>query len=378
MTEFSDEKRRIDISELPKEIPDFKNSGCSKDILTEKWLTEWITNSLAEKSLSPNNLLPIKSKLAYYLGISIGTVQNALRYMEDKGIVESKQRVGTYIKDSGKNITISEKLTGKRDLSIKLIKKYILENNLKKGDKIPSIRKIAQMFSVSTNTARLSIENLVMEGFLSNITQGRETFFAVEKLPSKTDIREIEMKTLTSKIEEEILDYMKENYEAGDKFLTHHELAEKFKVSIKTTHDAIKSLIKRGYLVSCRGRYGTIVVKTSQKDALQPKPETTIFAPASQAVVYRYEKIKNQLKQMMSQEYELGSKLPSVEALAKRFDVSTNTIKKALHNLAKEGFIGFSRGRYGGSFVINIPENQESTAFRWLAVSKKYVANKDL
>ena len=160
--------------------------------------------------------------------------------------------------------------------------------------------------------------------------------------------------------------------------MTHHELAEKFKVSIKTTHDAIKSLIKRGYLVSCRGRYGTIVVKTSQKDALQPKPETTIFAPASQAVVYRYEKIKNQLKQMMSQEYDLGSKLPSVEALAKRFDVSTNTIKKALHNLAKEGFIGFSRGRYGGSFVINIPENQESTAFRWLAVSKKYVANKDL
>ena len=76
---------------------------------------------------------------------------------------------------------------------------------------------------------------------------------------------------------------------------------------------------------------------------------------------------------MIFQNYDLGSKLPSMEELSKRLDVSTNTIKKALHNLAKEGYIGFSRGRYGGSFVINIPENQEPAAFRWLAVSKKYV-----
>ena len=104
-----------------------------------------------------------------------------------------------------------------------------------------------------------------------------------------------------------------------------------------------------------------------------PKPETTIFAPAAQAAVYRYEKIKNYLKQMITHEYGLGEKLPSMQELAKKADVSTNTIKKALHDLSKEGYIGFSRGRYGGSFVINIPENQDSSAFRWLAVNKNYV-----
>ena len=75
---------------------------------------------------------------------------------------------------------------------------------------------------------------------------------------------------------------------------------------------------------------------------------------------------------MITQNYDLGEKLPSVKELAQKADVSTNTIKKALHDLEKEGYIGFSRGRYGGSFVINIPENQESTAFRWIAVNKNY------
>ena len=77
---------------------------------------------------------------------------------------------------------------------------------------------------------------------------------------------------------------------------------------------------------------------------------------------------------MITREYNLGSKLPSMKELSIKMDVSTNTIKKALHDLAKEGYIGFSRGRYGGSFVINIPENQENTAFRWLAVSKNYIS----
>ncbi len=372
MSESDTKKRRIDISELPKTIPDYKNSKLSKDVLTEAWLTEWIKSALGTKKLMPNDLLPIKSKLAYYLGVSAGTVQSAIRYMEDKGIVESKQRIGTYIKKKDKELSTPEKLTGKRDLIIKQIKKMIIDKKMKKGDKMPSIRVLASMFAVSANTVRLSIENLVMKGYLSSKTENKETFFVVENIPNKEDISKIEMKTLSLKIEDEILSYIKQNYKVGDKFLTHHELAKKFKVSVKTTHDAVKSLIKKGYLISRRGQYGTLVTKISQKDTLQPKQETTIFAPANQAAIYRYEKIKNQLKQMISQKFDLGSKLPSIQLLSKNLDVSTNTVKKALHSLAKEGYIGFSRGRYGGSFVINIPEVQESTAFRWLAVSKKY------
>ena len=131
------EKRRIAISELPKEVPDYKGSSCSKDILTEKWLTKWIKEGLNSRKIMPDNLLPIKSKLAYYLGVSVGTVQSALRYMEDKGIVESKQRIGTYIKAPGKNATVPEKLTGKRDLNIKQLKNFIIDNNIEIGDRLP-------------------------------------------------------------------------------------------------------------------------------------------------------------------------------------------------------------------------------------------------
>ena len=372
MTEI---KRRIEIEELPKEVPDYKNSKESKEILTEKWLTNWIKSGLKSKTLSSYDLLPIKSKVAYYLGVSIGTVQNAIRYMEDKGVVESKQRIGTYIKSETKTVTTPKKLTGKRDLTIKQICYYILDNDLKQGDKIPSIRNMAKMLSLSTNTVRLSVEHLVNTGVLKCNSIKNECFYTVEKMPKISNNSKLEMKTLSTKIEDEILNYIKSDFKVGDRFLTHHELAKKFNVSVKTTHDAVKSLTKKGYLVSRRGQYGTVVIKTSEKDTLIPKPETTIFAPATQAAVYRYEKIKNRLKQMMTEESGLGSKLPSMKELADRMDVSTNTIKKALHQLAKEGYIGFSRGRYGGSFVINVPEEQENAPFRWLAVSKNFVTN---
>ena len=368
-------KNRIDINDLPKKVPDYKNSVESKEVLTEKWLTDWITNGLKNKEIEINSLLPVKSKIAYYLGVSIGTVQNAIRFMEDKGIVESKQKIGTYIISEKNNVSTPYKLTGKRDLTIKQLLYFIIDNELKIGDKLPSIRSMAKMLSLSTNTVRLSIEHLVSNGILKSNIKDKEIFYTVTKIPEIKENFRLETKTLASKIEDEILKFIKDNYKSGDKFMTHHELAKKFNVSVKTTHDAIKTLINKGYLVSRRGQYGTIVVKTSQKENLLSKPETTIFAPAAQAAVYRYEKIKNYLKQIIMKEFDLGEKLPTMKELAERTDVSTNTIKKALHDLSKEGYIGFSRGRYGGSFVINIPEKQESSAFRWLAVSKNYVTN---
>ena len=51
--------------------------------------------------------------------------------------------------------------------------------------------------------------------------------------------------------------------------------------------------------------------------------------------------------------------------------MSPNTIRKAFHNLAKEGYLVFSRGRYGGTFVIDIPEI-ESQTFKWIAVNPQY------
>ena len=58
-------------------------------------------------------------------------------------------------------------------------------------------------------------------------------------------------------------------------------------------------------------------------------------------------------------------------ALSKEMDLSPNTIRKAFKNLASEGYLTFSRGRYGGTFVIDIPET-DTQAFKWLAVNPKY------
>ena len=74
---------------------------------------------------------------------------------------------------------------------------------------------------------------------------------------------------------------------------------------------------------------------------------------------------------MIAQNYEIGDKLPSIMELSKSLDLSPNTIRKAFHNLAKEGYLVFSRGRYGGTFVIDIPEVEAQT-FKWLAVNPQY------
>ncbi|MPN39786.1 hypothetical protein SDC9_187318 [bioreactor metagenome] len=103
-----------------------------------------------------------------------------------------------------------------------------------------------------------------------------------------------------------------------------------------------------------------------------PKKETSIFASAQETAFYNYEKTQNHIKALIAQNYQIGSKLPSIVQLSKELDLSPNTIRKAFNNLAKDGYLRFERGRYGGTFVMDIPETS-SPAFKWLAVSPKYV-----
>ena len=119
------ELQRIEINQLPKEIPNFKNSFESKDSMIKQWLSDWITKGVKKGQLKENTLLPKKADLAYYLGVSVGTVQNAIRYVEDSGLLESKQRIGTIIRSSNAQNPIIKKASSKREKVITLIKKYI-------------------------------------------------------------------------------------------------------------------------------------------------------------------------------------------------------------------------------------------------------------
>ena len=120
-----------------------------------------------------------------------------------------------------------------------------------------------------------------------------------------------------------------------------------------------------------RGRYGTTVMKLPFENSANQKRENSIFAPAQDAAFYFYEKTQNRIKDMIAKNYEVGDKLPSILELSKEFELSPNTIRKAYQNLAKEGYLGFSRGRYGGTFVLDIPDTGMES-FKWLAVNPQY------
>lgn len=361
---------QIKTSDIDFELPDLKNIQESKAVVIAKWITEWIKHDLACGKISVNSLLPSKAALAYFLGVSAGTIQNAVRYVEDSGLVCSKQCIGTLI--TGDSACGVRKLTSKRETAIEAIKSFIIEENFKTGQSLPSSRKIAEKIGCSANTTRLALEYLCSIDILDHkFKSTKDSGWILKSSDIKNQARNNEHKTLVSKVEKDLKDYIGANMKIGDKLPAHAELSSILKVSIKTIHDALKSLINEGILLPRRGRYGTTVIKMPYSDKSSERKEMSIFASAQDTAFYYYEKTQNHIKKMISENYEIGSKLPSIIELSKQMDLSPNTIRKAFQNLAKEGYLAFSRGRYGGTFVIDIPETGEET-FKWLAVNPQY------
>ena len=360
---------QIKTADITAELPQLKNITESKAVAIAKWLMNWIDN---DKNVKPNFLLPSKPELAYLLGVSIGTIQNALRYTEDFGYLESKQCIGTLIKDRNNNENSLRKLTSKREIAISAIKKYIINNNFKTGQILPSSRNISAQIGYSANTTRLALEYLSTINILEHrFKNSNENGSIIKSTDFSIDSSMDENISLVKKVEKDLKDYITTNLKVGDKLPAHEALSKQLSVSIKTIHDALKILIDEGILLARRGRYGTTVVKMPDDKNIPIKKETSIFAPAVDTAFYYYEKTQNHIKKLIAENYEIGSKLPSIIELSKQLDLSPYTIRKAFHNLAKEGYLAFSRGRYGGTFVIDIPETDEQ-AFKWLAVNPKY------
>ena len=360
---------KISVEEISSNLPELKNIQTSKAVAIGKWL---ISKIESDKHIKANSLLPTKPELAYLLGVSIGTIQNALRYIEDLDYVESKQCIGTIIRDRNNSKNNIRKLTSKREIAINSIKKLIIENGLQIGALLPSSRNISAKINCSANTTRLALEYLSTQGIIEHkFKNSNETGWVLKSLDFEFENNFDENVTLVKKVENDLKNYITANLKVGDKLPAHAELSEKLSASIKTIHDALKSLIDEGILLARRGRYGTTIIRMPNSDNSSVKKETSIFAPAPDTAFYYYEKTQNHIKKMIAENYEIGSKLPSIVEFSKQLDLSPNTIRKAFHNLAKEGYLAFSRGRYGGTFVIDIPETDEQT-FKWLAVNPKY------
>ena len=341
-------QNQIMIADLAPHVHSFLPNENKVDKITN-WLMNWINLSLECGKIKPYDFMPSKMDLACHIGVSQGTVQNAYRRLEDAGYIESKQKIGSYIKPKSSKTNI-EKLTSKRDFTVELIKRYISESNCKIGDQLDSTRNIAKFLGVSSATIGLAMTKLASQG----IIEKRQKIYYVTNLDFS--ISKIVVKTLAEKIAEKLLKYINELLKEGDKLPTNIELMKKFNVSVKTIHDAIKILTKQGFLYTRRGQYGTIVLG-----------EKSVIGE------YFYEKFEQKIKNHIANNCQIGDKLPSIKELALSYGTSEKTIKKALDNLSEEGYLAFSRGRYGGTFVADIPQ-VTGEAYKWLAISSEYVS----
>lgn len=341
-------QNQITVADLAPHIHSFLPNENKVDKIT-KWLISWIDLSLDCGKIKPYDFMPSKMDLACHIGVSQGTVQNAYRRLEDAGYIESKQKIGSYIKPKSSKSNV-EKLTSKRDFTVELIKRYILESNSKIGDRLDSCRNIAKFLGVSSATIGLAMTKLTSMG----IIEKRQKNYYVLSLDFS--ISKIVAKTLAEKISESLLEYINKNLKEGDKLPTNIELMKKFNVSVKTIHDAIKILTKQGVLYTRRGQYGTIIL--GEKSVVNE---------------YFYEKFEHKIKTYIANNCQIGDKLPSIKDLALSYGTSEKTIKKALDNLSEDGYLAFSRGRYGGTFVADIPQ-ASGEAYKWLAISSNYVS----
>ncbi|HSA07555.1 MAG TPA: GntR family transcriptional regulator [Candidatus Gastranaerophilales bacterium] len=375
--------RKIEVSELPENMPNFRKSSQTKNNILAEWLKSWINTKLAQGKLQINDLLPSKNEIAEKTSLSIGTVQTAIRIMEDEGYVASKQRIGTFICDRSVNTEVLRKQTSKRDNAIESIKRYIIKQNYQPGEVLPSSREMSKIIGSAPNTTRLAVEFLANTGIIEpkNIKKNK-TGWILKLRPEISDENfadqsVIDTDTLVNQIERELKELILKNYKVGDKLISHYEIAESFKVSIKTVHDAIKRLVEQGIIQARRGRYGSFILRMPSDKQIMTGKENEIFAPATEASLYNYEKVETYLKTFIKENFKMGDKLPSMGKLAEKLQVSSNTIRKALQNLADNEIVSFSRGRYGGTFLINLPDiekKQEKATLSWLAVNADYIS----
>lgn len=373
------EQRKINISELPSEVPDFTSTFEPKDSIIKKWIINWILSAVSKKSIKENDIIPSKVDISNHLGVSVGTVQNAIRYVEDAGYLKSKQRLGTMISNFSNPISNIVKSTSKRDKAIMAIKKVIIQKEYKVGKPIPSTRKMSEFIGLSQNTTRLAYEHLCSCGILESMQmRGNDSNWYLKSLPKIDDIKIKQVEnmvadTLVYKLTNDLKEFLSVNFKVGDKIPSHESLAKKLNVSVKTIHDCIKQLNKEGIVISRRGRYGSILAQNPLKPMFEPLKENSIFASAEDAAFYSYQKIESEIINLINKNYKAGDKLPSMLELASMYDVSTNTIRKALISLEQQGFVTFGRGRFGGTFIIEKPNETEEQKYQWLSINPEYI-----
>ena len=370
---------KIKISQIDSLPPDYSDTSVSKEKSVARWLLSWIQNAIASGCASYGDFLPHKHQLAKYLGVSAGTLQNAVRYLQDMGYLESRQSVGTMLKNPQMQDKFFEKPFSKKDRAVVLIKKYVLDNKIKIGAKLPSVKELSKLTSLGENTVRLALDSLVCENFLcvSNSFPNKAHWFYKTEF-NQNDLQ-IHDNSLVDIIAKKMSDYIVNNYQIGEKILSNDKFAAIFNVSIRTVNEAAKKLNKQKIILSRRGQYGTIFINNPKniKTHMQ-REEKSLFMSKSQKEVleknylYSWEKALDALEKYIIKNCKIGDKIPPMRDLADILNVSTNTIKHAISVLCEEGYLIAQRGKYGGVFILEMPQ-ENSGAFTWLALNPNVV-----
>ena len=144
-----------------------------------------------------------------------------------------------------------------------------------------------------------------------------------------------------------------------------------FDVSIKTVNDAMKILNSQKIILSRRGRYGTIYLGKSMvsKTSFVSNERKRNIMPENFS--YSWQKTLEHLKKHIKENYEIGDKIAPIRELALILNVSPNTIRRALSDMFKDGYLLSKRGKTGGIFIVDMPEVEEN--YKWLAINPEVV-----
>ena len=177
--------------------------------------------------------------------------------------------------------------------------------------------------------------------------------------------------TLTHQLVEKIRKYIEKTYKYGDKILPNQAFSNMFDVSIKTVNDAMKILHSKKIILARRGRYGTIYLgkNKTQKTSFTSQERKRSIIPVNYN--YSWQKTLEHLKKYIKENYKIGDKIAPIRELASILNVSPNTIRRALLDMFKDGYLLSKRGKTGGIFIVDMPETEES--YRWLAINPEVV-----
>ena len=381
--------KKIEITDIhmpPSDIKEGVLNNIPKDRMLLNWLINWVDDGLDKNLFNFGDLIPSKKDFAKFHNVSTGTMQNAIRYAEDLGYFKSRQCKGTMIADKN-NPELSQKALSKKDSACFRIKKYIIENKMKKGAVLPAARIIANEIDVSQNTVRLAFDMLIREGV---IIQNASSLNRVSKILN-CDYNELEIGentqeynieaqkgTLSKKLYTKIKQYISKNYKLNDKIMPNEEFAKMFNVSVRTVNDAMKRLNKEKIIISLRGRYGTRYInepdkakkETGEKSRFMSHPKSGV-SNIKQSYSYDWERVLDQIKKYMITHHEAGDKLPSMKNLASILNVSTNTIRRAVNEMVEQGMLFCQRGKHGGIYIVEMPAKED--AYQWLALNPKFL-----